>query len=180
MPNDGICTAFGSNSFHGGVILCCPGLDQIDGPAFRWTFKHEISHLKHNDQLVIAIVRTVTFIATIAFFHLGLGFLPLTTTLLTFAINIISSKVIRNYFENRADRFANQHSTTDELKGGMRILHALQEIDRGKFSLFHPSTHSRIQSLEKELVKRKAVYVIEQKEIIQLKELITKTLKEDT
>lgn len=180
MPNDGVCTAHGSNSFsNAAAIICCPNFEQIDSHAFRWAFKHEISHLKHNDQLLIAIARTVSFIASIALLHLGLGLQPLTTALLTLAIDVVCSKVFRNYVENRADHFANQHATTDELKGGLRILHALREMDQGKLSLFHPSTDSRIQRLEKELIKRKVTYVVEQKEIIQLKKLITKSQEED-
>lgn len=171
--NEGLCAALGSNSFrNGGVVICHPGFDTIDNQAFNWVFKHEIHHIKNNDELRISIAQTISFIVCEIFFYLGLGFSPFKTILLTLAVNVVTTKIFRNYMENQADKFANQHATIEELKGGFRILHALQQIEG--FSFFHPSASSRIKNLEKELAKRNTSYFVEQDKILPLKQLIEK------
>lgn len=178
--NEGLCAAQGSNSFkNGGVILSCPGFHETDEQAFQFVFKHEICHLKNNDELGIAIAQTLSFISSIALFRLGFGCTPMSTVFGTLCLNVIATRIFRHYLEKRADDFAIQHSTIEELKGGIRLLSAFQNesqeyLKHFLVNFFHPSPSSRMNNLEKSLANRGISYTPEQDKVNQLKGLIQK------
>jgi len=92
----------------------------------------------------------------------------------TLAVGNITDLAICQYMEGRADEFAIQTSSNEELKGGRRLLIALTEAQAEmrqdfnskllispscdlQFNFTHSSTSSRIARIEKALQTRKVV-----------------------
>lgn len=180
-PNIGICTARGTNSFTQGVaeIDITPRFYETDPEACRFSIKHEISHIKHNDMLTMPGVAAVCQCVASVFGLIYLAFVP--AVALTYAVSLISSSLHSTWRETKADDFAIENSSDEELKGGRRVLMAMQKAnlqmrqtfwtrlvcsDSGEMRLdiIHPSLTSRIQKIEKALEARGAAINAEEEQ----------------
>lgn len=147
--------------------------------------KHELGHIVHNHSLKSPLANTVCSIAIcILFPQIGLtslsGLIVGAITLLF--MNCIYSKSI----EAEADRFALEHATDEEIKGGIRefiVQKKLAENDKKKYFLlrflpsflespFHPSIKSRIALFKAAYLKKTSQkYQITQEEKLKIESL---------
>jgi len=170
-PTLGFCSASGTNMFRNGdaVVMVAPGFYETDKDACSWIMKHEISHIKHNDLFTMQCVQFVCQLAASIFGMCSLSFLPALGV--AFTVGIVSQALFLQWREAKADDFAIENSSDEELKGGRRILMAMQEADIAKrntlwkritisasgdnrLDVLHPSITSRIQKIERALHAR--------------------------
>jgi Zn-dependent protease with chaperone function len=170
-PNIGFCSASGTDMFRNGdaAVVVAPGFYEADKDACSWVMKHEISHIKHNDPFTIHCVPCICQLAVSIFGMCSLSFLPALG--LAFTVGIVSQALFSQWREAKADDFAIENSSDEELKGGRRLLMAMQETsieERNTFwkriaisasgdmrlDLLHPSITSRIQKIERALRTR--------------------------
>lgn len=177
-PNLGFCTALGTSMFTKSdvAVLVAPGLYEADKDACNWVMKHELSHIKYNDTFTIHFVPCICQLAASIFGMRSLSFFPALGLALTVAL--VSQALFSKWREARADDFAIENSSVEELKGGRRFLMAMQEAsieERNTFwkrvtisasgdvrldTLHQPFT-SRIQKIERALHARNAEIDIE-------------------
>ncbi|MEI6242833.1 MAG: M48 family metalloprotease [Chlamydiota bacterium] len=163
--------ALGSFLFSGRkYISCCPNMHFLDKNAWSFLIKHEISHLKNNDSFHYHLSGLIITVASAILFPF---IMPFRISLSLSFINPIHSIIHHQYSkyrENKADEFAIENSTPEELKGGLRFFKNYQEIgkkvhdighwffysSKGDYRLdfTHPSVSSRVQKIEKELLQR--------------------------
>lgn len=167
-PNLGFCSAAGTNIFskHDAAILIAPGFYEADKEACCWTMKHEISHIKNNDSFTVQCVPGICQLAASIFGMCFLSFLPAVG--LAFSVGMISNSLFKRWREAKADDFAIENSSDEELKGGRRVLLAMQEANikerntswskfwisadgNNRLDISHPSVTSRIKKVEKTL-----------------------------
>jgi hypothetical protein len=170
-PTLGFCRAVGTNRFRQGdaAVLVAPGFYEVDKDACSWAMKHEISHIKHNDDFTKHCVPCICQLAASIFGMCFLSFLPALG--LAFTVGFVSGISFSQWREAKADDFAIANSSDEELKGGRRLLMALQKArieQRTTFwkqaiisakgdmrsNLLHPSITSRIHKIEKALHAR--------------------------
>src|SRR3989338_231014 len=126
-PNLGICGALGTNMLSNGdaAVMVAPGFYEADKDACSLIMKHEISHIKHNDLFTIQCVPCVCQLAASIFGMCSLSFLPALG--LAFTVGIVSQALFSQWREAKADDFAIENSSDEELKGGRRFMMAMQE-----------------------------------------------------
>lgn len=170
-PNLGFCSASGTNMFRNGdaAVMVAPGFYEADKDACSWIIKHEISHIKHNDLFTMQCVPCVCQLAASIFGMCSLSFLPALGV--AFTVGIVSLALFSQWREAKADDFAIENSSDEELKGARRIFMAMQETsieERNTFwkriaisasgdmrlDILHPSITSRIQKIERALRTR--------------------------
>jgi hypothetical protein len=192
--NLGFCSSQGTNFFTKGdaVIWVTPRFQREDKDACHWVMKHEISHIKNNDCFTIPLVSAICSIAAATF---STFLMPVTPALLvTNSIGFITQAIFSQYREGKADDLAIAKSSSDELKGGRRLLMALKEANlkkrntmlnkivisstgENRLDFFHPSTASRLRKIEHAL-QQQDIEINDDEEsekIIKLKKLMEKT-----
>lgn len=156
------CAAAGTNMFlkQDAAIWVAPGFYEADQEACCWVMKHEISHIKYNDAFTTYCISGICQLAASIF---GMCFLSLPAALgLSVTIGCISYYLFSNWRKGKADDFAIENSSDEELKGGRRFLMAAQEMNtenrgtfRTKFLISPvPSIPSRIKKIENTLRER--------------------------
>jgi len=145
-------------------------LFDTDKEAALFIAKHEVSHIKHNDVFLGAVITAISSFV-VAIFAV-ISFSALKALLVTFLIGRVVSIAYTRFYESRADDFAIANSTTEELKGGRRFF--LSSLNMGleqransfwqkilysatgeeRLDISHPSLSSRISKIEKELANR--------------------------
>lgn len=177
-PNLGFCSASGTNMFRNGdaAVMVAPDFYEADKDACSWVMKHEISHIKYNDLFTMCGVPAVCQLAASIFGMCSLSFLPALG--LAFTVGMVSQALFSKWREAKADDFAIENSSHEELKGGRRFLMAVQEMsieERNTFwkrieisprgdmrsDILHPSITSRIQKIERALRIRNVAIDIE-------------------
>lgn len=168
-PAAGYGCAGGANCLTRDAVIAINSQWSVDELTSTWILKHEIGHIKYNDLLVqpllsIAVSMTAAAILTPMA-------TPIPALLLTLVILKISQIVYDRFSERRADDFAIQESSDEELKGGRRfMLSALQsnlqerklycgslfvtETGEDRINLAHPNLSSRLKKIDAALAKR--------------------------
>ena len=135
------------------VIVLYQGMHDIDPEACRAILKHEICHIKHSDACMGPLKRffgaiavaVLTFRQTESYAGAIIGMM-------------VAHKILRlaigQYQERRADRFAIEHSTPEELKGAWRFFQATYRILGNYTSNEHPLVLDRIRLVEDALRNR--------------------------
>lgn len=140
-----------------------------DKEAFYFLYKHELSHVKHNDNLVLSMAGTLSILVS----SFAISYFSNNLLLHNFgcqAIGLLGFLFYSRYAEARADRFAIQNSSDRELEGGIRLFQEYLGLEfkganrhlrwvhdaKGNYLLdiFHPSLSSRIQTIQRELQLR--------------------------
>ena len=172
-PNMGFCSAKGTNMFrkNDAAVIIAPDFYEASNDACSWMMKHEISHIKHNDTFTMSCVPGICQFAASIF---GMCFLSFLSTLgVVYTVGLVSQSVFSKWREAKADDFAIENSSDEELKGGRRLLMAMQETsleERNTFwkriaissngdnrlDFMHPSNSNRIQKIEKVLRERES------------------------
>ena len=151
------------------VVTVAPGFYEADKDACSWIIKHELSHIKHNDHFTMLCVPCVCQLAAAIFGMCFLSFFPALG--LAYAVGLVSLVLFARWREAKADDFAIENSSNEELKGGRRFFMAVQQTNievRNTFwrrftisasgdmrlDTFHPSITSRIQKIERALSAR--------------------------
>ncbi len=170
-PNQGACSASGTNMFRNGdaVIMVDPDLHEADKDACNWAIMHEISHIKCNDTLTMQCVPGVCQLAASIFGMCYLSFLP--ALAVASMAGFVSRALFSQWREGEADDFAIKNSSNEELRGGRRFLIAAQKKNIEERNTFwkritiscggdpripqsHPSFISRIKKIENALRDR--------------------------
>ncbi len=170
-PNLGFCNTLGTNIFRksDATVIVAPGFYEADKDACSWVMKHEISHIKNNDTFTMPCVPCICQLAASIFGMCSLSFLPALG--LAFTVGIVSRALFSQWREAKADDFAIENSSDEELKGGRRFLIAVKEASieerntfwkrviisaRGnnRLDILHPSITSRIHKIESALRAR--------------------------
>ncbi len=169
----GFCAAAGTNMFTKGdaAVIISPGFYEADRDACSWVMKHEISHIRHNDLFTKHLEPCICQLAASIFGMCALSVVP--AVALAFTVGIVSFVLFSRWREGKADDFAIENSSIEELKGGKRFLTAIQETsieERNTFwkrvrisssgndrlDILHPSLTSRIQKIERTLLAKNA------------------------
>jgi hypothetical protein len=163
-------TAAGTNIFMKGcAIITLPEWLTLDENACSWMIKHELSHIKNSDAFTTLCISGTCQLAASIFGMRYLSFWPALG--LAYAVGETSDILSRRWREAKADDFAIENSSDEELKGGRRSLKALQTVlirkrttrwkqlkisSSGNYMLdiSHPSLTSRIQKIEDALRAR--------------------------
>jgi hypothetical protein len=169
---DTFAQAGGTNFFtnSGAAIFIIPDFPNADRDACNFILKHEIAHIKYND---IFTFKSIPAICQLSASIYGIRYLSFFRAVgLTYAVFVGSLFSWTTWRESKADDFAIQHSSNEELKGGRRFFQSLQKViidhprrsffeklrfsDRGedRIDLFHPSLASRIHKIENEMSVR--------------------------
>ncbi len=160
------------------VIYIPPRFFKRDKEACRFCIKHEIGHIKNNDCFSINFVPAMCKLAAAVYGMFALSFFP--AVALATVVGIFAQVTFTNFRESKADDFAIENSSDEELLGGRRNLLRFQVVNREKrfqarnlekisdfwnqltltpngddLSEFsHPSLSSRIKKIEKALEQR--------------------------
>lgn len=151
------------------ALMVAPGLYEADKDACSWIIKHEISHIKHNDLFTMQCIPCVCQLAASIFGMCSLSLWPALGV--AFTVGIVSQALFSQWREAKADDFAIENSSDEELKGGRRFFMAMQETnieERNTFwkrikisangdmrsDILHPSITNRIQKIERALRTR--------------------------
>ncbi len=158
MPNSGLCIAQGTNCFTGlqAGIIVAPNIYEADPEGLSWVLKHEVAHIKGNDPFTNPLVAVIAALGAAILLPTLIGYglvASLATFLVANAVSLAARAVFSRWREGVADDFANEHSTVEELKGGVRLLQAAKELETGE-GILHPSLASRMEKIQKELKKR--------------------------
>lgn len=160
--------ALGGNDYRSGdaAIVLDRKFYQKDREAACFITKHELSHIKHNDVIILNRILAASLFAFAIADAIYAARNPTDkspkTSLLAkignvtkrvfcrFAGNLIKGSLIKVpqifyslYVEGRADNFAIQHSSIEEIKGGRRFFKALQNALMKRHNT--PSTHFSYQ-----------------------------------
>ncbi len=187
----GLAEAFGTNFFKSGdaVIHTAPHLHEIDPQASSFLLKHEISHIKDNDHVQAC---AVALVPTLAAWVLTSSYDESLSADITATAGAVSLFICKYLQEAKADDFAIENSSIDELKGGRRIFKAMQQLylearqkkqwkkllispeGENLLDIRHPSLASRIKKIEHMLQTKNAIIHEdrEQEKIEKLKKLI--------
>ena len=167
-----------SKKSHAGIFMS-QGLFELDPKAYSFLLKHEVCHVLKNDVFFKSIM-AVIFSALLGFVSVKmpivnffLGNLFFQFIVVFFAVLpvcfIWGSPLWMRFAEIRADLFAIKHSSIEELQGAICYFKAVKaynaELSRrfpqifrpdGELvkSLHSPKTQSRIECLQKEILKR--------------------------
>jgi hypothetical protein len=158
------------------VVMILPGFYQQDKSACTWAIKHEISHIKNNDNLVVPSIRAICGIAIAIFSIMYLS--PVAGYFFCIALNHLIGISLWIWREGKADDFAIKNSSVEELRGGLRLIKSMQRVNIARRTSFfnriffsesgenrsdlnHPSLDSRIKKIENELRKRNVELVNE-------------------
>lgn len=168
------------------VMLIAPGLDTLDGPAFRWVYKRGVYHIIHNISIKTQILQTI-MTSLVPFILYGILEVSFAICLLsTIAMQYMMQVVMHLWTVHRADCFVNKHATTEELKGGMCFLHAAWHEDKKSplaetilYGIHVPFYASRIKWLMKTLRDRGDSYAPESDRVSKLRELLQKNNQEE-
>ena len=173
--NPGFCAAAGTNYFTKGqaAIKLEPGFYEADGAACIWLMKHEISHIKNNDAFTMNCIGFICQLAASIFGMYYLSFFP--ACALAYTVGYVALSIASRWREAKADDFAIENSTDEELKGGLRCLTATKETilelrnkqrntfwsrwtiseqGESRFDFSQPSLTSRIQKIEQAMKAR--------------------------
>ena len=107
--------------------------EKTDPDAWSFAIKHECGHLVHHDSLWISIACKISILATSLLIYAGGPFLSLNTLMTLgsiFFANLVTGNFLMRIEESRADDFAIENSSDEELLGGRRLFIALQEIGK--------------------------------------------------
>lgn len=170
---------FSKNS-HAGIFMS-RGLFDLDPAAYSFLFKHEVSHVLKNDVFFKAIVSLLSavllgVVSVKIFMHwsaMGTAFLQALFVFigaLPVCFVWIGSLWMR-LAEISADRFAAKHSSVEELQGAICYFKAVKSYNADLSKRFpqifksngelvrgfhYPTIQSRIEFLEKEILKKGA------------------------
>ena len=164
------------------LIILNRGFYEIDKDACKWVIKHEISHIKNHDHFTISFVPLVCQLASSIF---GMYYLSFSSAyILALVVSVVSHSLFSLWREEKADDFAIENSSAEELKGGRRFFLAHQQLlleQRNTFvnlikispnrdlktDIRHPSITSGLQKIEKALIDRNiSVSIAEEQENI--------------
>lgn len=144
--------AIGTNFFlqRPATIILPKDWLEIDPDACAFIIKHEISHIKNNDNFTVPCVHFICQLAAAIFGMCCLSFFPAVG--LALSVGLASFVLFSRWREAKADDFAIANSTESELRGGRRFFLAIQQANlESSFDIFHPSLSSRIQKIEQAL-----------------------------
>jgi len=163
-----LCMSMGTNFFTKGraVIFVNPKFHNADKEACYWLIKHEISHIKNNDYFTMPLVTALCSLAATIFSAFLMPVIPV--LLVTISVGYIAKTIFSQYRERKADDFAIDNSSNEELKGGRRILKAMIETNlkarntlwrkiafsstgECRLDFAHPSLKSRVKKIENRL-----------------------------
>ncbi len=167
----GLCEAKGTNFSSEGkaVISIDPKFYEVDQKACLWVMKHEVSHIKNNDNFTTP---SVSAICSLGAAILSSFFLPVISVFFVTMIGGIVGKIIfSRYVEGKADDFAIANSTDAELKAGRRFIKAsmahnlelrkenglkifFPTTGNNRLDFLHPSATSRLKKIEDALEER--------------------------
>lgn len=195
--NYGFAEALGTNYFTSSdtIIHTAPKFHEVDPHASSFVLKHEISHLKHNDHVAGCLFALIPTLAAIFLTSSTDESLAADITAFAGASSLFAYKFYR---EMKADDFAIENSSIDELKGGRRFFKAMQQIylesretsrwkkffissnGENNLDVLHPSLANRIQKIETSLQAKNAIIneKSEQEKIEKLKTYIKNIGKE--
>ncbi len=172
VVNPCVCAAFGTNMSekNPALILIPPEFHKTDEKACQFLTKHEIGHIKNNDCFTIPLVTCICSAAAAIF---GAFTLPwVASTFLAGVVSAVALTLFTLWREGKADDFAIENSTNEELLGGRRMFIASKQANlserttfwkkiaftsdgEDRFDIMHPSLNSRVKKIEKELAKRR-------------------------
>lgn len=158
MPH-GEAVAIGNTLFERSIRLTVLdlGVVKLDPDAAMFIAKHELSHLKNNDVVIVQGALLVCNIATSVFCN---WYTPL---LLGPVYEQVAKSTFMLYAEYRADSFAFDNATEEEIQGFIRLFEAKLQIRKKPISAVtrylilsdsHPTLESRIKKAQNELKAR--------------------------
>lgn len=133
-PNVKIAVPVGTNFGPNAIIFINDELFSMKGEELNFICKHEISHINTNDEFIAStLAATVSAIATYAIPYLQ-SFLPWWAAPIPYCVpflvgyNVLIG--VMAFSEYRADSFASNHATPEELLGWERFLRGLIEVNK--------------------------------------------------
>lgn len=168
------------------VLIVVPGLDLIDYQSVKWIYKREFYIMLNHALIKVQMIKCLS---------MAIGALVLSTVLeFSFAAAIVGTictgacleSLCRHIVENRADSFAAEHASVEELQGGLRFLTAahreskkLSWIHRGFQWIMQPTYFFRMWRLAKVLAAKDALSPIDEGKIQALQALLEKNNQEE-
>ena len=169
------------------LLMVVPGLDLIDDHAFQWLYKREFYYVINHVFIKIQMIKflSMTIFAIILNMMMGFSYIPSMMGVLLAGMFLES--VCRHIVENRADSFAKEHSSVEELQGGLRFLTAahreyqLSSLAQKIFGcIMRPTYFFRMSRIRRALVKMEALGVVEEEKIAALRRLLAQNNLEET
>jgi hypothetical protein len=142
------CSARGMNFFNPCIFLP-PKLDEIDKNILSFIIKHELAHIKNNDCFFIPLLGLIVNIVSRMLINSIKTRLPL-LNILPQIIPFLSIVLLSRYREKKADNYAIENSTDEELEAAIIFFKALDSINPHSYllDLIHPSLSQRISNIE--------------------------------
>lgn len=171
LKNRKICSSHGTNFFKksDAVIFIYPGFYEKNKASCMWIIKHEIAHIKNNDNFKANLFAAISSLLTAIFASLHTSIIS--TTLIAIIVGGVARVIASLYCEKKADNFAISNSTIDELKSIKHFLENLRRIQKGsrrtcwrkvkfsskgenRFDFRHPTLSSRILKIKQALEQK--------------------------
>ena len=169
------------------AIVVVPGLIDTDQDAFSFCFKHELSHIRDNDTLKMAVIYSVFHVSSMLYLrhYADLSFIPAAVSYMF--LTKCFEKITGTYFERKADNFAINNSSPDELKGALRLYNAEETVSSNSKIPFlswalstHPTPLYRNQAVRAALKRSNIEYNPDSNDIAPLVEFLKKNQAECT
>lgn len=124
----------GTNFSHTAILLINDQLPLVDSYVVSYMLKYELCHIKMNDNFVAPYLAVLTStISTFAVPYLK-SCLPLWAEPISYCVPILTGintyNLVMDFFEFRADAFAFQHATNEELAGIVRFMEGEIEVNK--------------------------------------------------
>lgn len=175
--NDSIIKSFmvvaGYNFGRSPSIIASKNLRYLDQEGTKFLVLHELCHIRCSDSFKVQVLTiTATIVSTLGVRYFRSCFPKWMAPFACFIPSLVKKTVsilYRRHCEARADRFACKHATVNELKGGIKIFTAIQQVQKEFYKIYpleytlegddrfdwsYPSLSKRIRMLTEALTAR--------------------------
>jgi|GEM_PF-1901117 len=169
------------------VLIMIPGIDEVDYEACRWLYKREYYYMINHVDVKIQMIKVLSMAIAALSCSVIAGISFAGSIAITLCTGLCLESVCRHIVENRADSFARDHSSKEQLRGGWRFLVAAHKeslklplAERWGQCLMQPNYFFRMKRIENALVKQALSWEAEEESIEGLQKLLAKNNYEET
>lgn len=168
-------------------MFVTPGLDLVDNEVFFWLYKHESYYAINRSFLKAQTIKALSVTISAIVFSIILEYSFAVSVFYTILVGMGVDLICFHSVESRADAFAIENASVEELKGAKRFLKVAREENKKKTyfqrvinSLMHSSYYFRMKRVDKALAKQGVTYILEEEKLEPLRLLLQKNNLEET
>ena len=124
--------------------------------ALPWMVAHEMRHVLEDDQNTVSMLKTIASFSTCSLISVAFGYgfpAAAMSAVAALGVNVITHSLLSKYYENKADVFANQHTTIEDRQKAVEWLELIKQarppagILEAAGSVLHQKEDVRLQNI---------------------------------